>query len=157
MFSQNATVYELDEYFQNRPKCSKCTQLHTFGCEHKTPVRDSLIEIYNSEGRFYFEPKSTTFTSTTRTSTSFLTNNNNNNYSNSTTAYSTFIKPNVIKKQSNDTNITFISESQLLKNKTSNNNNNLKVNNNNGLTNKSNESKALNEGGGGGGGCCSIL
>ena len=148
MFAQNATVYELEEYTKTRPKCSICRQLNTFSCEHRTPVRDSLIKIYNDEGRFYFEPKSTFISSKSSSSTTNTTNTT------TTTAASTFIRQD-LKNESNQTNkLSFRSESiadRSLRNKSimsekNNNNlkniqvsNNLKSNNNNNNNHKNND------------------
>jgi hypothetical protein len=167
MFAQNATVYELEEYTKTRPKCSICRQLNTFSCEHRTPVRDSLIKIYNDEGRFYFEPKSTFISSKSLSSTTNTTNTTNT--TTTTTAASTFVRQD-LNNESNQTNkLSFRSESiadRSLRNKLiiseKNNNtnlkniqvsNNLKSNNNNNHKNNDltkTESKPS-------GGCCLIM
>lgn len=163
MFAQNATVYELEEYTKTRPKCSICRQLNTFSCEHRTPVRDSLIKIYNDEGRFYFEPKSTFISSKSSSSTTNTTNTN------TTTAASTFIRQD-LKNESNQTNkLSFRSESiadRSLRNKSimsekNNNNlkniqvsNNLKSNNNNNNHKNNDLTKTESKPSGG---CCLIM
>lgn len=43
-------------FLEKNNQCARCKQLNTFGCEHSTDIRDSILEKYNEEGRFYMAP-----------------------------------------------------------------------------------------------------
>jgi hypothetical protein len=42
---------------QNKDKCSICKTLNAFNCEHKTPIRDQLRQMFAEDGKYYVPPR----------------------------------------------------------------------------------------------------
>ena len=45
------------DYFLSKDQCHRCKTLGVFICEHDTPYRDNIRNVYAEEGRYYMSPR----------------------------------------------------------------------------------------------------